>query len=125
MADTSFRPVVYLKEKCPFCLKVRIFLLEAGLAGSVDVREFTPDTPQEETLKAELKPHFEKVTFPSAQVAPGRYINDSDGIIGHFAQQAQVDPAQMPVLSSYVGGAFQQMMNLFRENMELKKQVQA
>ncbi len=119
----TFRPVLYLKEKCPFCLKVRLFLLEAGLLGDVEVREFSPGTDQEQAIKAEVGPHLEKVSFPAAQVAPGRYINDSDAIIGHFAGEAKVDPATMPVLSAYVGGPFKQLMELFRENMELKKQL--
>ena len=123
MADTSFRPVVYLKEKCPFCLKVRIFLLESGLARDVEIREFAPGTPEEDSMKGELAPHFEKVTFPSAQVEPGHFINDSDGIVRHFADKTNADPAQMPTFSSYVGGAFQQLMNLYRENAELKKQL--
>ena len=35
------------------------------------------------------------------------------------------DPAQMPVLKAYLEGPFQQIMPLFRENMELKKAQQA
>lgn len=123
MTDTTFAPVLYLKEKCPFCLKVRLFLLEAGLLPDVKIREFTPGTDEEQAIKAELGPHLEKVTFPAAQLAPGQYMADSDGIIGHFAAKANVDPAQMPVLSAYIGGAFQSLMNLYRENMELKKQL--
>ncbi len=123
MTDTTFAPVLYLKEKCPFCLKVRIFLLEAGLLPEVKVREFAPGTDEEQAIKAEVGPHLEKVSFPAAQVAPGQYMNDSDGIIAHFAAKAKVDPAQMPVLGAYVGGAFQQLMQLYKENLELKKQL--
>ena len=123
MTDASFRPVIYLKEKCPFCMKVRIFLLEAGLLGDVEVRDFTAGTPQEDATKAELAPHLEKVSFPAAQVEPGRFMTESDAIIGRFADQAKVDPAQMPVLKAYVEGPFQQIMTLYRENMDLKKQL--
>jgi glutaredoxin len=30
MTDTAFTPVVFLKAGCPFCLKVRLALLETG-----------------------------------------------------------------------------------------------
>ncbi len=125
MTDTTFRPVVYLKAKCPFCMKVRIFLLESGLKGQVEVKDFAPGTDQEQAIRAELEPKLEKVSFPAAQTAPGRYMTDSDAIIGELAGGVGQDPAAMPVLSAYVEGPFQQIMTLFRENMELKKQVQA
>jgi glutaredoxin len=123
MSDATFRPVVYLKEKCPFCMKVRIFLVESGLDTKVEVRNFAPGTEQEQMIRAELEPNLEKVSFPAAQTAAGRYMTDSDGIIGQLAADAGVDPAHMPVLGAYVEGPFAQIMQLYRENMELKKQL--
>ena len=123
MTDQGFEPVVYLKEKCPFCMKVRIFLLEAGLLDKVKVREFAPGTDEEQAIRGELSPHLEKVSFPAAQLAPGQYLADSDGIIAQLADRAKVDPAKMPVLGAYLDGPFKQIMDLFRENMELKKQL--
>ena len=125
MSDTTFRPVIYLKEKCPFCMKVRIFLLEAGLRDQVEVRDLVPGTDREQEIRAELEPMLEKVSFPAAQTEPGRYMTDSDAIIGHFAAIAGADPVSMPVLTAYVDGPFQQIMQLYRENMELKKQLAA
>ena len=123
MTDTTFAPVLYVKEKCPFCLKVRLFLLEAGLLGGVEVREFAPGTAEEQAIKAELAPHMEKVGFPAAQVEAGRYMTDSDGIIAHFAAQAKTEPGRLPVFNAYVGGAFAQLFELYKENMELKKKL--
>lgn len=122
MNDQSFRPVIYLKDKCPFCMKVRIFLLESGLRDSVEVKDFTPGTPEEQKIRDEVSPHLEKVSFPAAQVAPGAFMADSDGIIARLAEKVGIDPGQMPVLKAYLEGPFQQIMTLFRENMELKKQ---
>ena len=124
MSDAAFTPTVYLKTNCPFCLKVRIFLLEAGLMGKVKVRDFVQGEPEEQAIKDELAPHLEKVTFPAAEIAPGKFIADSDGIVGHFAGEAKVDPGQMTVLRNYVQGPFQRMMDLFRENRELKAKVE-
>jgi hypothetical protein len=125
MSDADFRPTVYLKEKCPFCMKIRIFLLESGLKDRVQVRNLVPGTEVEQAIRAELEPNLEKVSFPAAQLEAGRYMTDSDAIIGELAQMAGSDPAAMPVLSAYVEGPFQQIMQLYRENMELKKQLAA
>ncbi len=125
MTDQAFRPTIYLKEKCPFCMKIRIFLLESGLRDSVEVQDFAPGTPQEQEIRDAVSPHLEKVSFPAAEVAPGEFLADSDGIISRLAQGVGQDPSQMPVLKAYLEGPFQQIMTLFRENMELKKQQQA
>ena len=123
MTDASFAPVLYIKRNCPFCLKARIFLLEAGLLAKFEVKEFSAGTDDERIIKDELAPHFDKLSFPSSQVSPGRYIKDSDAIIAHFAADAKLDPSKMPVLSAYVSGAFQQLFDLYKENMEMKKRL--
>jgi hypothetical protein len=122
MAD-AFRPTVYLKDKCPFCMKIRIFLLESGLRDQVTVKTFTPGAESEQQVRDEVSPHLEKVSFPAAEIAPGEFVADSDGIISRLAEGAGVDPGQMPVLKAYLEGPFQSIMTLFRENMELKKQL--
>jgi hypothetical protein len=119
----AFTPVLYLKDKCPFCLKLLIFLLETGQLAEVEIRKFVPGTPEEEELKAELAPHFETVTFPAAQVEPGLYLKDSDALIAHFAAKAGADPARLPVFQWYSGGPFAQIGALYRENRELKERL--
>lgn len=123
MSDASFTPVLYLKDKCPFCLKTRLFLLEAGLLGRFEIREFVPGDDKEQAIRAELAPHFEKVTFPTVQVAPGQYLNESDAIIARYAGEAHVDPKTLPAFSAYTDGVLPQLFNLYRENAELKKQM--
>lgn len=123
MSDAAFTPVLYLKQGCPFCFKLRLFLLEAGLLERVEIREFAPDTEEEKAIRAELTPHFEKLGFPTAQLEPGRYLGDSDALVAHFAKVSGKDPAAMPTYQTYLGGVFKNLGQLFRENMELKKQA--
>lgn len=125
MTSDTFKPVVYLKENCPFCLKVRLFLLETGLASEVESRDFVPGTEQEEKIRAELSPHLDKVSFPAAQLEPGRYVAESDDIVDFFAANAGRDPASMTVYRNYVDGVFAMSMKLWKENMELKKATSA
>jgi glutathione S-transferase len=124
MGESSFTPILYLKDECPFCLKVRLFLLEAGLLGRFDIREFVPGDDREQAIRAELAPHFEKVTFPTLQVAPGEYINESDAIVDRYAREAGVDPKELTAYRWYTDGVMQRMRSLFQENMELKKQLE-
>ncbi|WP_341487402.1 glutathione S-transferase N-terminal domain-containing protein [Pararhizobium sp. A13] len=125
MTDNTFKPIVYLKENCPFCFKVRLFLLESGLASEVETRDFVPGTEQEEAIQSELSPHFEKVSFPTAQLEPGRYVAESDDIVAFFAPKAGRDPAGMTVYRNYVNGVFSMAMKLWKENQELKKAASA
>jgi glutathione S-transferase len=123
MMSEPFKPVVYLKGFCPFSQKVRILLLEADLLDKVEVRDFVPGDDKEQAVRSELTPHFEKVSIPAAQIAPGRYINDSDAIIARLAEMHGVDPERLPTLKNYIGGAFKQLMDLYKENRELKQQA--
>ncbi|MBT2185470.1 glutathione S-transferase N-terminal domain-containing protein [Sphingobium sp. H33] len=121
MAD--FTPTLYLKDKCPFCFKVRIALVEAGLFDKVNVREFVPGDDEEAAIRETLAPHFEKVTFPAAEVAPGKFVADSDGITAQLLATVGKKPEDMTALGAYLRGPFASIMTLYKENSELKKQL--
>ena len=123
MSETSFTPTLFLKQGCPFCLKVRLFLLESGQLDQVRIREFSPGTPEETEIRTLLAAVLDKVSFPTAELSSGKYLADSDGIIAHFAERAGVDPADLPTYRSYIDGVFQRVGALFRENKELKSQL--
>ena len=123
MTEGTFVPTLYVKQGCPFCLKLRIFMLESGLLDTVEVREFAVGSDEEQAIRAELAPHLEKISFPTAMLAPGEYLGDSDAIITRFAGAADVDPAKLPTFRAYSAGVMPQMMSIFRENMELKKRL--
>lgn len=121
MMTGPFKPIVYLKQNCPFCMKIRLFILEAGLADDVETRDFAGGTPREDMIRAELAPHLSKVSFPAAQLQPGQFIADSDAIIAALARESGRDPAEMPVYQNYVEGPFAVLMKLWKENIDLKK----
>lgn len=125
MTDTIFKPIVYLKQNCPFCMKVRIFLLEAGMIGDVEIRDFAPGKPDEDRIRAELAAHLEKVSFPSAQLEPGRYVAESDDIIAFLAAKSGRETTSMPVYTNYVEGPFSMSIALWKENQLLKNTASA
>src|SRR3546814_6184318 len=57
MTDTAFRPTLYLLDPCPFCFKVRVFLMEAGLTEKVEIRSFGQGEEME-AVRAEIAPHL-------------------------------------------------------------------
>ena len=111
----SFRPVVYLKSTCPHCLKLRIFLLEAGLEDRFEQRMFTQGDAGEEGIRAELAPHFEKVTFPTAQLEAGAYMQESDAIIAELARREQVDIAALDIFDAYAHSVLPRYIKLRRD----------
>ena len=123
MTEAAFVPTLYVKQGCPFCLKLRIFMLESGMLDSVQLREFAVGSGEEQAIRTELAPYFEKISFPTAKLAPGEYLSDSDAIITRFADIAGVDPAQLPTFHAYSAGVMPQMLSMYRENMELKKRL--
>ena len=118
---SAFTPVLYLKQGCPFCFKLQLFLLECGQLDRFTIREFVPGTPGEDAVRADLAPHVDKPTFPVARVAPGEYLKDSDGIIARYAEEASVDPQRLPTFQSYISGLLKTVISLHEENMRLKK----
>ena len=119
----DFKPTIYLKDKCPFCFKVRVAISETGLADQLIVKDFVPGDENEAAMRAELAPHFEKVTFPAAEIEPGKFIADSDGIVAWLAEKAGRSTDDLEVLGHYLRGPFSSMMTLYKENGELKKQL--
>jgi hypothetical protein len=123
MTDTPFTPTIFVKQDCPFCLKLRIFLLESGLLDTVTLREFVPGTDDEAAIRAELDGRVEKITFPTAELAPGEYLSDSDAIIARLAGPHRVDPATLPTYRAYLDGPLKRMQALYVGSMVLKKQI--
>lgn len=119
MSLISENPVLFVKHTCPFCLKVRLYLLEAGLLDGVTLRESR--TPEEEdAMKAELVPHVAKVSYPTLRLGDS-YITESDDIIAHFVSEGGPSPSQLPTFEAYVDGPFAQLLALHKENAELKR----
>lgn len=123
MSDTPFRPTLYLNHRCPFCLKLVMYLSNAGLLDRFDMDVFEPGSEDEQRIRGLLSPHFEKVTFPAAQVAPGEYMKETDDLIARFEKDAPVKASELPLMDYYTSGVLQQIKDLFMENMALKKQL--
>jgi hypothetical protein len=121
--SSPFKPILYLKAKCPFCLKLQIFLLETGLLEGMVQREFEPGDAQEEVIRAELSLNFAVASFPTVQYAPGKYLSDSGAIVGQYAAIAAVDPSTLCVYSSFLNGMLPRQIELYEEVEKLTEQL--
>lgn len=123
MTQEPSTPILYVKQGCPFCFKLRLYLLEADLIDQVSIDEFAVGSEAEQQVRATLAPHLEKISFPVAQLSPGQFVADSDALVAHFAQQSGVDPATLPTYQAYIEGPFKTLLALYGENIALKKQL--
>ena len=120
MTDQTASPTIYLKRSCPFCLKLRIFLTEAGMADRFRFIVFDDGDDTHEALRARMEAAGQQPSFPAAELIPGKLETGTDDLIARFAGEGGVDPAAMPLLNYYDEGVFKQYGQMFRELRELK-----
>lgn len=111
---------IYLKNTCPFCLKLRIFLTEAGIADRMDFVVFADGDDTHRALRARMQDAGQEASFPAAEIEPGKLTTGTDALIARFAKEAEVDPASLPLLKYYTEGVFRRYGEMFRELKQLK-----
>jgi hypothetical protein len=113
MNPEPFKPKAYIKDGCPFSFKFWLFMVEAGLAGQMQVIRCREDAPAFDELKRKLAAATGRdASFPTVEIAPGRYQSDSDALIEHFARNNGVDSNQLPALAFYRETIFPQVVEL-------------
>ncbi|MBV9842011.1 MAG: hypothetical protein JOY99_10890 [Sphingomonadaceae bacterium] len=121
MPDDAKQAIIYLKRSCPFCLKLRIFLTEAGLAERFRFEVFDDGDAQHKELRARIEAAGQEPSFPAAELTPGTLETGTDDLIARFAAEAGVDPETMPLLRYYDEGVFPRHIAMFRELRALKQ----
>lgn len=114
------KPRIYLKKTCPYCLKLRIFLAEAGLSDRFDFIVFSDGDETHKALRARMEAAGQKPGFPAAEIEPGKLMTGTDDLIARFAKEAGVDVAALPLLAYYSEGVFRRHVDMFRELQQLK-----
>jgi hypothetical protein len=113
MSAQSFKAKAYLKDGCPFSFKFWLFMVEAGLADSIEVIRCAPDSADFEAVKAKLAQALGKAaSFPTVEIEPGRYQSDSDALIRYFASRDGVKAEGLPALAFYKETIFPQVVEL-------------
>ena len=126
MPHTDSTPIrAMLKLDCPFSLKFRIFVTEAGIADQFVFDVFEEGTRAYDEAKATLEKCAPEATFPAVEISPGKYMADSDTLIDHFAEAFSVDHKALPLLAYYEAGVFRAMTQMFEENRNMKRKLEA
>lgn len=110
----NFIPIAYVKTNCPFSFKFRLFVVEAGLADQIDFVELDVDAPSHAKDKMDLRDRVGRAhTFPIAEVTKGEFLEDSDALIRHFAEQNGINDAELGALNFYRNGLFPTFLEMF------------
>ncbi|HXC58207.1 MAG TPA: glutathione S-transferase N-terminal domain-containing protein [Steroidobacteraceae bacterium] len=117
---TGSRTRVYLKKTCPYCLKLRIFLTEAGIADRFDFSVFNDGDDTHKALRARMQAAGQEPGFPAVELEPGKLTTGTDDLIAHFAKEAGIDASKLPLLKYYSEGVFVRHVEMFRELRQLK-----
>lgn len=113
--NAQSRTRVYLKKTCPYCLKLRIFLTEAGMADQFDFTVFNDGDDTHKTLRARMEAAGQEPGFPAVEIEPGKLATGTDDLISRFAQQGGVEVAKLPLFNYYSEGVFVRYVEMFRE----------
>jgi hypothetical protein len=107
---SDFKAKAYLRTDCPYSFKYLLFMAEARLLDQIEIVRCDPAAPDFERMKAQLAAATgSKATFPTVEIEPGRYLSDSDRLIGHYAARHGVDAGALVALSFYRKGIFPQL----------------
>jgi hypothetical protein len=115
MDAENFKPKAYLKEGCPYSFKYLLFMAEARLLERIEVVRCNPESREFQRVKDMLSAATnDEAKFPTVEIAPTRYLSDSDRLIEHFARMTNIDPNQLPALDFYKKTIFPQLEELHR-----------
>ena len=121
----EFKPVAYLKDSCPFCFKLVMFMAEAGLMDQIELITIDGNNDEEMNKYRELlqQKTGAAASFPTVELAPGEFSSDSEGLIAHFAEKNGVDVNSLPGLAYYKANLFPAYIARFKELKALKEQM--
>jgi hypothetical protein len=86
--NDQFKPVAYIKEGCPYSLKLLNFIEEADLSDQVDVVRCATGTPVMRAVKEKLSVATGKSPkFPTVEIKPGVFKTESAELIDYFSER--------------------------------------
>ena len=117
MAD---KPKVYMMIECPYCLKLRVYLNEAGLDDKVEYVVFNSGDDTHQAVRNRMIEAGQKPSFPAAELEEGKLTAESDFLMAHFAGPDGPAPDSLPLYRYFMDGVFGRTIAMHKELMELK-----
>jgi hypothetical protein len=89
-------------------------MTEAGLLDKINIIEPAPDSEEFESVRTMLTEKLgRKATFPTVEIEPETFMNESDDLIHHYAEKYNKSRDKMTVLPLYERGLFSRVRELF------------
>jgi hypothetical protein len=86
--NDQFKPVAYIKEGCPYSMKLLNFIEEAHLQDRVDVVRCAAGSPVMDAVKRKLSEATgSSPKFPTVEIKPGEFKTESNELIRYFQQR--------------------------------------
>lgn len=86
----QFKPVAYIKEGCPYSMKLLDFLTEADLTDQVEIVRCSAGTPAMDAVREKLQSATgDTPQFPTVEVEPGEFKTESADLIRYFSKKYQ------------------------------------
>lgn len=111
---SDFKPIAWVRTNCPYSFKFRLFVTEAGISDQFQFVAMDPDSPDFERVKSEIDQRSDqKTVFPIVEIAPNKFLTDSDVLIDHFAAEHGIDTSDLPTLTFYRNGLYACYIEMF------------
>ena len=89
----AFKPVAYIKEGCPYSMKLLSYIEEAQLQDRIDIVRCAAGSPVMDAVKHKLSEATgEHAKFPTVEVEPGQFKTESNELIRYFKQKYESRP---------------------------------
>ncbi len=89
--STQFKPVAYVKEGCPYSMKLLDFLVDSKLTDRVEIVRCRAGTPTMDAVREKLSSATgDTPKFPTVEVQPGEYRTESSELIRYFEEKYRV-----------------------------------
>lgn len=89
----SFKPVAYIKEGCPFSMRLLQFITEEQLTDRVDVVRCATGTSVMQAVREKIEAATgHRAKFPTMEVEPGEFRSESDELIDYLDRKYVAGP---------------------------------
>jgi hypothetical protein len=86
--NDQFKPVAYIKEGCPYSIKLLNFIEDADLSDEVDVVRCAAGTPVMRAVKEKLSAATGKSPkFPTVEIKPGVFKTESEKLTEYLSER--------------------------------------
>jgi hypothetical protein len=89
-------------------------MTEAGLLDQIEIIELDQNDEEFERTKETLTERLGKrATFPTVEIEPGRFMNESGDLIDYYAEKNALDVSSLVALPLYEAGLMKRVRELF------------